>query len=114
MADVIVSDGGTAGANDTYTETGLHNGKYFHNRAGSSPTEDAVSWDGERWSIYTEVFGFQSEVYFAIEDVPTPGDVVEWQVNAGDEPAPTVTGGTEPPSASFHPAWAANSNVVLQ
>lgn len=116
MGNVVVADAGTAAANDTYTETGLHNGKYFHNSAGSSPSENAVSWNSGdlRWEIFCEVESFQQIAYWAPEDVPTPGDVVEWQVAAGADPVPTVTGGTEPPTSSFQPAWAANSNVVIQ
>lgn len=86
----LVSGAGTAAANGTYTYRGQSGGKAYYNLLGQADSlvANVVKWTGSTWTLGPDFYDNEGE------DVAFPWLSAEWQPNAGDSPAPTVTPGT--------------------
>jgi hypothetical protein len=89
LGTIVVAGAGTAVVNGTYIEDGTEGGyKKFVKAGGLKITKPEAETP---WVIEDDANVYYYDVY--AEDSQSPADVVSWDVDAGDSPAPTVTQG---------------------
>jgi hypothetical protein len=89
-SSVLVSGAGSSSINGTYTERGTYNGKPYYNIIGEPDdfSNLAIFFDGLVWKIRDET---QTNRYISEENFAFPWLDLEWDVEEGFFPAPTVT-----------------------